>query len=212
MCSQPCAARKRLCRRFVFWTAWRTPCTCSSQPRLGAAAKLLTERRHRSWRYIKDAQRFLLDPCGGPCRQRVCHQPSGTTLSRRATSHRHAVVLAPFLHDARDHLDLWVAHAVVIGQHRDDLAQSLLVALLASDDGLEGPDTRALLALQVLWCRVEALEHIERLGGKVKVAHAVAVVRDELEQLIALVACLQAEVELPGQVGLSIHDVAPCQP
>mmetsp|Transcript_34611 Transcript_34611/g.87565 ORF Transcript_34611/g.87565 Transcript_34611/m.87565 type:complete len:572 (-) Transcript_34611:381-2096(-) len=141
----------------------------------------------------------LLAEPRGPLPQRNVHTPCDHSL------HRHPVVLGPLAHGLDDHLDLRVAR--VGAQHGHHVAQAV-ARLAARDHGLEGADARALLALQVLGCRVQPLQHVKRLGRVEERAHLVRVVGDELQQLVALLARLHLEVQLPSQPRAPVHDVA----
>ena len=124
-------------------------------------------------------------------------------LSKHELSELEAVVLAPLLHDLDEVLNLWVRRIL---QHVDDLDEPLLV-LDSRDDKLEDTDGGAALALPELGVSIEPLEHVEGLDREVELAHLVAVVSDEVEQGQALIGRLHIDINVPGEVGLLVHDV-----
>ena len=127
------------------------------------------------------------------------------TLQR---SELETIVFAPLLHDLHEVLDLRIA---CILKHVDDLDETLLV-LSSSHDHLEDSDGGSALALPELRVRVQPLKHIEGLDREVELAHLVAIVSDEVQKRKTLIRSLHINVDVPRQVRLLVHDVAPAKP
>mmetsp|Transcript_34371 Transcript_34371/g.108301 ORF Transcript_34371/g.108301 Transcript_34371/m.108301 type:complete len:621 (+) Transcript_34371:404-2266(+) len=118
------------------------------------------------------------------------------------------VLTAPNLNDSQHVLDLRVG---VRAHHGEDVDEVRLDGL-AGDHHLEDPDAGAALPLPVLGVRVHALEHVEGFCGVEEVAHAVAVVGDEVQQVQRVVGVLRLQVQLPGVARVAVHDVAAREP
>jgi len=80
-----------------------------------------------------------------------------------------------------------------------------LLGLLPGDDHCEGARARPPFAFPVFGTRIQALQHVESLGGEPEVAQAVAVVADQHQQIERLGRRLHAQVLLPRQMRLAIH-------
>lgn len=114
------------------------------------------------------------------------------------------VLGSPLLHNLEEVLDLGVVGAL---QHLHDLNQSFLL-LHSGDHHLEHSDRGSTLTFPEFWVRVKSLQNVESFGREVELAHFVGVIGNEVEQGEGLVAGLHVNVDLPGQVGLLVHDVA----
>ena len=87
-----------------------------------------------------------------------------------------AIILAPFLHNLNEVLNLWVARIL---EHIDDLDEALLV-LSSSYNHLEDSDGGTTLAFPELGVGIQTLEHVEGLDRKVELAHLVAIISDQV--------------------------------
>ena len=83
---------------------------------------------------------------------------------------------------------------------------------MTSHDQLKRSSARAPLALPVLWIGVHPLHEIERSRCIIEMAHLIGLVGDELQQIECLRRLVQLKVELPGQAGLAVANVAARQP
>jgi hypothetical protein len=121
---------------------------------------------------------------------------------------RNPIVFGPFFY----HFD-HILHLRIGGvpQDRHNIGKRLTI-LATRDDRLKDPDAGAALPLPIFRIGIQPFQHVEGLGGVVELAHLVGVVGNELEKGEGLPARLHLEVELPGQPGLAVHDVAAGQP
>eukprot|EP00968_Pinguiococcus_pyrenoidosus_P016808 scaffold1638_cov258-Pinguiococcus_pyrenoidosus.AAC.32 len=118
------------------------------------------------------------------------------------------VVTTPLLDGAHHVLDLRIG----VGADHGEGLHHVRLGGLPGHQQLEDANARPPLALPVLGIGVHPLQHVEGLGRVQEVAHAVAIVGDEMQKVEGVAAVLGLQVQLPGVARVAVHDVAPRQP
>lgn len=120
-----------------------------------------------------------------------------------------SIVLRPLLDDLED---VFVLRVVGDGLENRQGLNQMIGRFLVGDDHLEHPDDGSPEGIVILLIIIDLLERLKGLERIEELPHLIAVIPDDLENIEGVGGGLHGQIDVPGGLGLAIHNVGPDEP